>query len=160
MRRARSFASTLLLLLLLQACAATPASAGSVPKPSAPASFAKDGWPETKLGRLARQWTQAFSKGEAAMREALPRLLSQESLAKRSLEARIESYRTMHERFGSLMLVSVDSVAAGALKVTMSSSDMSPYQFLFVAQPGPPYRLGQITMFDRRAGGHGGGGHH
>ena len=98
-------------------------------------------------------------KGEAAMRGALPRLLSSESLAKRSIDARIESYRTMHERFGSLMLMSVDSVGAGALNVTMSSSAMSPYQFLFVAQPGPPYRLGQITMFDRRAGGHGGGWH-
>jgi len=127
---------------------------------AATASVDKDGWPETELGRLARQWTRAFSKGEAAMREALPRLLSAESLAKRSVDARIESYRTMHERFGNLMLVSVDSVGAGALKVTMSSSDMSPYQFLFIAQPGPPYRLGQITMFDRRSGGHGGRGHH
>ncbi len=137
-----------------------PAAAAPAKKPTAALSPAQDGWPDTELGRLASQWTSAFSKGEAAMRQALPRLLSAESLAKRSLDARIESYRSMHDRFGSLMLVSVDSVGVGALKVTLASSDMSPHQFLFLAQPGPPYRLGQITMFDRRSGGHGGGGHH
>lgn len=140
--------------------AATPSFAARATQPAAPRSVAQDGWPATELGRLARQWTQAFSKGEAAMREALPQLLSAESLAKRSLDTRIESYRTMHDRFGSLMLVSVDSVGVGALKVTLAASDMAPYQFLFLAQPGPPYRLAQITMFDRRSGGHGGGGHH
>lgn len=157
MRRTRSLVP--ILFLLWHVCTATAASATSVPSPAAPASIAKDGWPETDLGRLARQWTQAFSKGESAMRDALPRLLSPESLAKRSVNLRIESYRTMHERFGSLMLVSIDSVGVGALKVTMSSSDMSPHQFVFVAQPGSPCRLGQVTMFDRRFGGHGGGGH-
>ncbi len=158
MRRTRSLVP--ILLLLWHVCTAAAASAASVANPATPASIAKDGWPETELGRLARQWTQAFSKGESAMREALPRLLSPESLAKRSVDARIESYRTMHERFGSLMLVSIDSVGVGALKVTMSASDMSPYQFLFLAQPGPPARLRQITLFDRRAGGHSGGDHH
>jgi len=136
------------------------AIAAPAAKPVVHPAIARDGWPESDLGRLARQWTQAFSKGEAAMREALPRIMSSESLAKRTMESRLESYRAMHERFGALMLVSVDSTGAGALKVTLAASDMSEYQFTFVAHAGPPVRLGGITLFDRRSGSHGGGYRH
>ena len=135
--------------------------AAAAPKPPAPAAprtvaAATDGWPDTRIGGLAREWVQAFSKGEAAMRVCLPRILAPESLAKRGVDARMETYRGLHDRFGALMLASVDSSGVGALKVTLVASDLTSHRFTFVAQPQPPYRLAQVLMTETRSGGHGG----
>lgn len=94
------------------------------------------------------------------MRETLPQILTAESLAKRPVEARMENYRAMHERFGSLMLAKVDSVGVDGIKVTLAASDMKRYPFIFTAQPGKPYRLAKVAMLEQRSGGHGGGHSH
>lgn len=126
------------------------------PRAAASASEDVGEWPATPLGALARQWTEAFSSGEPAMRQVLPQLLTAESFAKRDLETRLESYRGLHERFGSLMLSRVDSLGADEIRVTLIASDMSQHGFVFTAAPGPPYRLERIALIDRQ---HGGGSH-
>lgn len=141
------------------AAAASAARAGTAARPSPSHALADDGWPETGVGDLARRWTQAFSKGEKAMREALPQLLTAESLAKRDMESRMVTYRSMRERFGALMLAKVDSSGVGELKVTLAGSDLGQHVFVFTADPGPPLRLARISMVERRSGGHGGHGH-
>lgn len=150
----RSFA-VLLSAVLLAAATLSPAA---TPKPATAAQPATDksGWPDTKVGALARRWTETFGKGEPAMRACLAEIMAPEALAKRGLDARMESYRASLERFGSLMLVSVDSSGTNALKVKLAASDFSTHVFTFEAQPKPPYKLLQVLRTEtRHMSGHG-----
>ena len=151
----RSFAALLVIVLL----AAATLSPAATPKPAPaakPAAADKGDWPDTKVGSLARRWTEAFGKGEPAMRACLAEIMAPEALAKRSLDARMETYRTNLERFGSLMFVSVDSSGANTLKVKLAASDFTTHVFTFEAQPKPPYKLLQVSRTEtRHIGGHG-----
>lgn len=150
----------LLPLLLLAAALGAAALAPAAPGPPKPRAAAKDDWPDTKVGALARRWTEAFGKGEPAMRACLAEVMAPEVLAKRSLEARMQTYRGNLERFGSLMLVSVDSSGANTLKVKLAAADLSTHVFTFEAQSQPPFKLLQVSRIEtRHTGGHGGFGH-
>ena len=116
--------------------------------PAARAAAASGEWPATEMGALAKRWVEAFSSGERAMRQALPQVLSAESLSRRGMDARMETYRALHERLGGLMLASVDSVGPDGLQVTLAASDFSTHVFTFTAEPGRPRRLGQVMMTD------------
>lgn len=145
----RSFAALLAIALL----SAATLSSAAAPKPAA-----SDGgdWPKTKVGSLARRWTEAFGKGEPAFRSCLAEIIAPEALARRSLDVRMETYRTNFERFGSLMFVSVDSSGANTLKVKLAASDFSTHVFTFEAQPKPPYKLLQVSRTEtQHIGGHG-----
>lgn len=158
----RRSAAVLLLAAALGAAtlaAAAPPASGA---PAAPGSraAAKGDWPDTKVGALARRWTEAFGKGEAAMRACLAEIMAPEALAKRSLDARMETYRGNLERFGGLMLVAVDSSGANTVKVKLAASDFSTHVFTFEAQAKPPFKLLQVSRIEtRHTGGHGGMGH-
>lgn len=151
----RSFAAVLAIGLL----AAATLSPAATPKPASsakPAATDESDWPDTKVGSLARRWTETFGKGEPAFRACLAEIMAPEALAKRSLDARMETYRTNLERFGSLMLVSVDSSGANTLKVKLAASDFSTHVFIFEAQPKPPHKLLQVSRTEtRHIGGHG-----
>lgn len=148
------------LVAALLAVATVSPAAPPKPAPAAKPAAAKGDWPDTKVGALARRWTEAFGKGEPAMRECLAEVMAPEALAKRGLDARMETYRGNLERFGSLMLVSVDSSGANTVKVKLAAADYSTHVFTFEAQPKPPYKLLQVLRTEtRRTGGHGGMGH-
>ena len=152
----RSFA----VLLLAAALGAATAAAAAPPPPGAPKAraAAKGDWPDTKVGALARRWTEAFGKGEPAMRACLAEIMAPEALAKRGLDARIETYRGNLERFGGLMLVAVDSSGANTLKVKLAAADFSTHVFTFEAQAKPPHKLLQVSRIEtRHTGGHGAG---
>jgi len=151
----RLFAALLAIALL----AAATHSPAATPKPAPAAKLAatdKGDWPGTKVGSLARRWTEAFGKGEPVFRACLAEIMAPEALAKRSLDARTETYRTNLERFGSLMFVSVDSSGANTLKVKLAASDFTTHVFIFEAQPKPPHKLLQVSRTEtRHIGGHG-----
>ena len=144
-------------MFLLAPDAARPAPPAP---PAGKQAVSADGWPETSVGALARRWTEAFSKGEKAMRETLPKILTAESLESRDLDSRMESYRSMHERLGALMLSKVDSSGVGELKVTLIASDYQSHRFIFTTHAGPPVRITRVQMIEFRAGGHGYGNGH
>jgi hypothetical protein len=148
------------LILLMGALLLPAALASAAPKPAPATALAKDGWPDSNVGALARRWIIAFSAGEKSMREAIPQLLSAASLAKRDMDSRMETYRTLHDRFGSLILASVDSSGVDELKVTLAASDLKQYHFTFTADPAPPHRLSQVSLSEYRNVGHAGGFHH
>lgn len=153
----RSF--TAILAIALLACATLSPAATTKPAPAAKSGAAdKSDWPSTKVGTLARRWTEAFGKGEPAFRACLAEIMAPEALAKRGLDARMETYRANLERFGSLMFVSVDSSGANTLKVKLAASDFSTHVFTFEAQPKPPHKLLQVSRTETRHT-HGGHGH-
>jgi hypothetical protein len=131
----------------------------AAPKHPAASPAGPGDWPDTPAGRAARGWTAAFSKGEPAMRAFLAQSLAPEALARRGLDARLETYRDNHERFGSLMLVSVDSSGTSGIKVTLASSQLSALRFSFFTQEQPPYKLLTVYRTETRSVGHTGFGH-
>jgi len=147
-------------LLFLAAALGAAAPAFATPAPPKSRAAAKGEWPDTKVAALARRWTEAFGRGEPAMRACLAEVMAPEALAKRGLDARMETYRGSLERFGSLMLVSVDSSGANTLKVRLAAADLTTHVFTFEAQAKPPFKLLQVSRIEtRHTGGHGGFGH-
>jgi len=146
----------LLTLALVLPAAAAEAPAASKSKPAA--TKTEDGWPDTREGQLARRWVEAFSKGEKAMRAALPDLLAKESLAKTGMDERMERYRNLHDKMGSLMLVKVDKSVPGELVALLATSEMEQLPFTFKVQTEAPFKLLTVTIAMNQMQGHGHGG--
>ena len=127
---------------------------------SKPASH--EGWPATREGDTARHWVEAFSGGDVAMRSFLGANLSEESLAKKNLDLRMENYHRLREQWGSLVLNSIVSARAGELTASLMASDGSPFEATFELQQVAPYKLKSVTIRQKVAGMHGafGGFHH
>lgn len=153
-----------IMLVVGMAALVAPAVAGAgdaraaAPEPAAKES--RDGWPNTWAGQRGRGWVEAFSAGEDAMRAFLAKHLAPESLAERKLPKRIENYRKMRERFGALVLGSVEKSTPEKLTVSLLAEDASVHQFVFTVEKAAPHRLLSVGMLERH-GGHGGhGGFH
>jgi hypothetical protein len=144
-------------LLLLGVMAPAMATAAAAPKDSAQRAKARDGWPDTKAGDLGRLWVQAFSTGEAAMREFNEKHLTTESLAKKSAAKRVESYRKFHDQYGALMLAKVIKSTPGEITVSLMDADGAPHEFIFAVQTAAPFKLLSVSIREQHHG-HGSGG--
>ena len=115
----------------------------------------RDGWPDTPAGMVASGWVEAFSNSEDAMREFIEDNQTEASLAKRSMEERIDTYHMLHERLGSLMFGSVVESSPEELTVALLAEDASSNRFVFTVEEEPPHKLMMVRMFEL---GHGHGG--
>lgn len=151
------------LVLLSSTSWAASASASVAADAAAKRNASREGWPDTPAGVVARQWVEAFSTGEDAMRAFLKQYVSEQSLAKRSVSQRVESYRKLRERYGKLMLASVRGESKGELKVQLMASDASTHTFVFKVETESPHKLVSVGITQKGFaghGGHGGGGFH
>lgn len=139
-RRGASFGALALFALALQAAA---------PETSVPA------WPDTEAGKRARGWVEAFAAGEPAMRRFYSESFSAASLAEKSAEARLESYRKLRELLGTLELVRVDEERGAALDVSLVDAHGAEHEFTFEIEEQEPWKLVRLTAKIRQAG-HGG----
>ena len=147
-------------LTVLALCSSL-APAGAAPKAAKGATESKrslDGWPDTQAGARARGWVDAFSTGEDAMRAFLQKCMAEQALTDRGVPKRIESYRKMRERLGSLVLGSVDTSEPYKLTVALMAEDASVHRFVFTVQDKAPHKLISVGMLEHRMG-HGGHGH-
>ena len=139
---------------------AAPAAAAKDPAQAARARALQDGWPDTPAGLLAYTWVEAFSSGERAMQSFLETHIRKESLAKRPMKERLATYRAMRDKLGSLTLASVEKSDPAELTADLLAEDATQHRFVFKVEPRAPHYLISIGTFDRRHGGHGGGGGH
>ena len=119
----------------------------------------RGGWPDTRVGKLARGWVAAFSSGEAAMKEYLTTHLAPASLADKGVPRRIERYRDLREKYGKLELASVVKSSPEKLTVKLMASDATRHEFVFTAQSEAPYKLVSVGIREAGHFGHGGFGH-
>ncbi|MGH9442375.1 MAG: hypothetical protein ACRD16_08860 [Thermoanaerobaculia bacterium] len=103
-------------------------------------------WPETSAGAVARQWVEAFSAGEEAMMKFLVRNMTPESLKKRSLKERIESYRSLQKKYGTLKLESVVDSGPGELHVMLQDASGAKRDFTFTVGTEAPFKLVSIAV--------------
>jgi len=147
-------------LVLSLSIAGTMAAAESRPvagKSAAKSVESEDGWPQTRAGELARGWVEAFSTGEAAMRDFISRELASKSLESKGIPQRVERYRDLRQRYGKLTFASVVKSTPGELTVRLLDSDMESHDFVFTIQTTAPYKLVSVGI---REMGHGFGGFH
>lgn len=114
-----------------------------------------EGWPPTRAGELAHRWVESFNTGEKAMKGCLAEIMAGESLKKTKLPARVERYRDLRERFGTLTLVSVDRSEPFKVEVTLAASDLSQHHFTFTAEDTAPHKLLAVSMMEPHFGLHG-----
>jgi hypothetical protein len=120
---------------------------------AARAKALEDGWPDTPAGIMASRWVEAFSTGEDAMRQFLEESLSEDSLAKRPMQERLEKIATLHEQIGGLLLASVVESETTRLAASLLSDSGAKHTFVFQLTEGTPHKLVSISMM--HAGGHG-----
>ncbi len=141
-----SRAAVVAALVLLAAACASPA------RPST--------WPESREGKLARAWVEAFSAGEEAMRRYWSENLAASSLATKSVDERLASYRSLEERLGTLRLVEViDAATANELTVKLADAHDTEHEFTFRFEAAEPHKLaGVVARLTEKHGlfGHGG----
>ena len=144
--------------------AMTPAHAQPAPPApvTPPPAAAKDAWPATRAGELARGWVTAFSTGETAMREFLDQHMAAKSLSERNTNTRVEKYKTLHDQYGKLQLESVVNSTPGELTAKLIDSDAKSREFVFAVQTEAPYKLLSVSIREQMHGMHGmfGGFHH
>ena len=118
----------------------------------------EDGWPDTAAGIMAWRWVDALSAGSEAIERFLLDSLSEESLAKRPMQERVESSAKLHEQLGDLILASVEESETYRLVADLLSEEGTKHRFVFTLAEEPPHALVSIGMM--HAGGHGGHGGH
>ena len=134
------------LLLALSSAPAFADSRNAVPAASRAARA--DGWPATRAGEIGRAYVAAFSSGVPAMRAFDARELGAASLAERPIEARLERYRELRERYGRLVLASILKSAPNELTASLMDMDGALHEFEFSTTPAG--RLATVRIREKR----------
>jgi hypothetical protein len=87
-------------------------------------------WPESRVGSLAKAWVESFDAGEPA---------------KKGVDARIDSYRSLREKLGALELASVVDEDGGTLTVSLADAHGTEHEFEFQLEAEAPKKLATIT---------------
>jgi len=128
-------------MLLVALAGGAPAATEEEPAPKQEASQ----WPDSAAGQLGRGWVEAFNQGEPAMRKFLSENIPATSLAERSVDSRLATYRDLRVRLGRLRLFSVVSTEPLRVTVALSDSEGLRHEFDFVATEDPPHKLAAMT---------------
>lgn len=155
-----ALSSAVLCSLLLGAAVAT-AETRPAPSATAPAAHAADrhdadreGWPDTRVGELARGWVSAFSVGPDSMKAFITHHLAASSLASKGVAQRVERYLDLREKYGTLTLVSVVKAEGPKLTAKLMASDATSHEFVFTAQDEAPYHLVSVGIMEPGHFGH------
>lgn len=143
-----------LLAVMLLVDTTGPAIAGPPDTGASPTKVARDGWPDTRAGQMARGWVEAFGRGEPAMRAFTARAMTQKSLAQRSMDDRMTRYRELHEQYGRLTLAKVIASAPDSVSASLLSTDGEPHTFVFTLEPTPPHQLVSVMIRQMERHGH------
>lgn len=159
MKRALLCAVLLSLSLPVVARAGTDSHPGHPSAGPAAREKDRDGWPDTRVGALARGWVAAFSSGDSAMKAYLAAHMATASLADKGVPQRIERYRDLRRKYGRLELALVVKSSADRLAVKLMASDATRTEFIFTAQTEAPWKLVSVAIREGGHFGHGGHGH-
>jgi hypothetical protein len=102
--------------------------------------------PAKRTEALAHEWLAAFASGEDAMRAFLTKNIAAEALANRTIEQRMDGYRTLRKRFGTLKVKEILSSSSGTVEMLLVASDRSEHEFIFTAQTSDPFKLLSIAL--------------
>jgi len=97
--------------------------------------------PETPAGRNVAAYIQAFNAGDAAMREFFAGHIAKGALQKTPVEARMERYKQMHDRLGSLELQKLVESRSDFVSVVARTENGPIVRLEFQFEPTEPFGL-------------------
>jgi len=112
------------------------------------AQKAKVSLPETQSGKRVEAFIKAFNAGEPAMREFFANHTAKDSLKNIPIEARLNRYRQMHERLGSLELHKVVESRTDLLSIIVRTSNGQFVKLEFQFEAAEPFGLIGILVED------------
>lgn len=102
--------------------------------------------PDTPQGKIVGLYIEAFSSGNAEkMKDFLSTNLSEESLRRRPLDARLQVYREMFDNLGGIELKEVVNVGAKSISILAkrSKGEWQIFEFEFTSQP--PFKIDGVA---------------
>ncbi len=102
--------------------------------------------PDTPQGKIVTHYIEAFSSGKPEkMKDFFTANLSEESLRRRPIDARLQVYREMFDNLGGIELKEVVSVGAKNISILTkrSKGEWQKFDFEFTSQP--PYKLDGVA---------------
>jgi CubicO group peptidase (beta-lactamase class C family) len=109
--------------------------------------------PDTPIGKHVEAYVNAFNGGEKAMRDFFLHHTSKDALEKVTVEQRLERYRQMHERLGSLELRTVNETGTDHLSALFHTANGSLVNVDFAFEKSAPFGLLGIRVEDVARGG-------
>jgi CubicO group peptidase (beta-lactamase class C family) len=112
--------------------------------------------PETPAGRSVAAYVKAFNGGEAAMKEFFEGRVAKEALLKTPVEARLDRYRQMRERMGTIDLRKVVESRGAFVSVVARTTNGPTVRMDFEFEPNEPFGLLGIRVEAVEEGGENG----
>ena len=112
------------------------------------AQQAKISLPQTQAGKHVEAFIKAFNAGESSMREFFANHTAKDSLKNIPIEARLNRYRQMHERLGSLELRKVVESRTDLLSIIVRTSNGQFVKLEFQFEAAEPFGLIGILVED------------
>ena len=109
--------------------------------------------PRTPAGNHVEAYVKAFNSGEEAMKEFFRDHASKDALNDASVEQRVERYRQMHERLGSLTLEKVLASREDFVSALFHAGNTGQVRIDFEFEKSSPYGLVGIRVEDSRGEG-------
>ena len=122
--------------------------------PAADQKVVARSWPQTRAGAMARAWLDAFNSGEVQMRRFLGSNMAERSLKERSIDTRMETFRDLRKRYGTLSVKGITRSDAVQLDALISCGDGTVRTFRFELEDEPPHKLQAIRIFESHRRGH------
>ena len=97
--------------------------------------------PETPAGRHVEAYVLAFNAGDAAMRKFFAGHIAKGALQKTAVETRMERYKQMHDRLGSLELQKLAESRSDFVSIIARTSDGRIVRLEFQFEPAEPFGL-------------------
>ena len=97
--------------------------------------------PETPAGRHVEAYVLAFNAGDAAMREFFAGHIAKGALQKTAVETRMERYKQMHDRLGSLELQKLAESRSDFVSVVARTENGPFVRLDFQFEPAEPFGL-------------------
>jgi len=121
--------------------------------PAVRAQQANISLPQTPAGRQVEAYVQAFNSGEPAMREFIIGHTAKDALQKTPVEVRMDRYRQMRSRLGSIELRKLVSSRADFVSVIARTSNGPMIRLEFQFEPAEPFGLLGIRIEAMEEGG-------
>ncbi len=112
----------------------------------------KGAFPSTPAGKRARAYVEAFNAGEKEMREFFLNYSAKENLAQSPIDQKLQRYRQMRERLGTLGLQKVEESGESEFSGLFRGSQGPLVNLEFDFEKSPPYGLLGIRVEDAGGG--------
>ncbi|HET7903880.1 MAG TPA: hypothetical protein VFM17_04910, partial [Candidatus Eisenbacteria bacterium] len=109
-------------------------------------------FPDSGPGRVAAAWFAAFNGGDDAARAFFQKEFTSEALARRSVEERLEVWKSLRSEHGALTPLDITGAGATSLTVAARAERGAELSMRFEFDDAPPHRFRGVRIEAREPG--------